>query len=440
MLIADEKPSSARSLAESLTLEGCVCNQVESLDAALSAVRDQACDVVICGVRLGDSNDFELVASIKSLHPKLPVIVGASEATVPEAVEAIKRGAFQYVEKPYRVEVMLALIGEAAALSSPPSQLPPRVLSVLTGELTQESAVMRELVESIALVARSNATVLILGESGTGKERVARAIHAGGPRATKGFVAVNSSAIPESLLESEVFGHARGAFTGATQARRGLMVEADQGTLFLDEIGDMPVTLQPKLLRVLQFGETRPVGSDRIRHVDVRVIAATHRDLSTLVQEGRFREDLRYRLTVIPLLVPPLRDRTEDIAPLVAQFLGEARERTVESPVTALTDEAMSILIQAPWPGNVRELENVIERLVVLGHADVVTARDLAFLTKPGTSREPLEVEREPLSLKEMSQRYVEAILSRTSGDKPRAAQILNVDLSTLYRWERARR
>jgi two-component system response regulator HydG len=299
---------------------------------------------------------------------------------------------------------------------------------------------MRDLVQSIALVARSNAAVLILGESGTGKERVARAIHSGGSRARRPFVAVNTSAIPEQLLESEVFGHVRGAFTGATQARRGLLLEAHEGTLLLDEIGDMPIGLQPKLLRVLQFGETRPVGSDRIGHVDVRIIAATHRDLSLLVQEGRFREDLRYRLNVIPLVVPPLRDRPEDILPLVTQFLQEARARTRSSPVDSINDEAMELLMRAAWPGNVRELENTIERVVVLGRRAVVTAQELAFLEHAEPGNAWPGVDSAPVSLKQMNQRYLDWVLARTDGDKARAAGILKIDLSTLYRWERAKR
>jgi two-component system, NtrC family, response regulator HydG len=311
-------------------------------------------------------------------------------------------------------------------------------IRIIDHELVQASPVMRQLVESIALVARSQTPVLILGETGTGKERVARAIHAGGDRAGRSFVAVNSSAIPEHLLESEVFGHVRGAFTGATQTRRGLLMEAQGGTLLLDEIGDMPLNLQPKLLRVLQFGETRPVGSDRIGHVDVRVIAATHRDLEVLVREGRFREDLRYRLNVIPLVVPPLRDRPEDIMPLAVQFLQEARDRTPASPVTSISDEAMNLLTQAAWPGNVRELENTIERLVVLGREAEVTASDLAFLqAKPGGEVWSM-VDEAPLTLKQMNQRYLQWVLTQTNGHKPRAAEILNINLSTLYRWERA--
>ena len=307
------------------------------------------------------------------------------------------------------------------------------------GELVQASPIMRELADSIALVARSNTPVLILGESGTGKERVARAIHAGGSRANQPFVAVNTSAIPEQLLESELFGHVRGAFTGAALARRGLLMEAHGGTLLLDEVGDMPLMLQPKLLRVLQFGEARPIGSDRTGQVDVRVIAATHRDLDVLVREGRFREDLHYRLNVIPLLVPPLRDRREDIMPLVTQFLQEAQDRNHESPVTSISDEAMNLLYQASWPGNIRELENTIERLVVLGREAVVTAGDLAYLKQKAPEDSLHAVDEASYTLKQMNQLYLQRVLARTNGDKVRAAEILDINLSTLYRWERAK-
>jgi len=327
--------------------------------------------------------------------------------------------------------------GRIRKTTNPP---PRRGLDSANGEFEQESSAMRELVESIALVARSDTPILILGESGTGKERVARAIHASSSRASQPFVALNTSAIPEQLLESELFGHVRGAFTGATQSRRGLLMEAHGGTMLLDEIGDMPLMLQPKLLRVLQFGETRPVGSDRIGQVDVRVIAATHRDLDMLVREGRFREDLHYRLNVIPLQVPPLRNRRADIMPLAMRFLQEARDRTPESPVTSISDEAMSVLTQATWPGNVRELENTIERVVVLGREAVVAAGDLALLQfKPPDASEPFAVDA-PATLRQMNRRYLQWVLARTQGDKAAAARILNVNLSTLYRWERASR
>lgn len=317
---------------------------------------------------------------------------------------------------------------------------PRRGLDSANGEFEQESSAMRGLVESIALVARSDTPVLILGETGTGKERVARAIHAGGPRASLPFVALNTSAIPEQLLESEVFGHVRGAFTGATQSRQGLLMEAHGGTMLLDEIGDMPLILQPKLLRVLQFGESRAVGSDRIAQVNVRVIAATHRDLEALVREGRFREDLHYRLNVIPILVPPLRNRRADILPLATRFLQEARDRTPESPVISISDEAMHVLIEAAWPGNVRELESAIERVVVLGREQVITVGDLAFLRfTPPEPTSSFSVDA-PATLRQMNRDYLQWVLARTHGDKPSAAKLLDVNLSTLYRWERASR
>ena len=313
----------------------------------------------------------------------------------------------------------------------------PNALTV-DDKLVQESPLMRELAASIELVARSNTTVLLLGESGTGKERVARAIHAGGSRANEPFVAINASAIPEQLLESEIFGHVRGAFTGAVQARRGLLMEAHGGTVLLDEIGDMPIMLQPKILRALQFAESRPVGSDRTAQMNVRIIAATHQDLRLLVRDGRFREDLFYRLNIIPLVVPPLRDRREDITPLIAQFLLESKNRTPESPVASFSDEAMNMLIQAPWPGNVRELESSIERLVVLGRESEIVADDLQFL-RVKDQEQSCVVENTSLTLKQMNQRYLRQVLACTNGDKVRAAKILDVNLSTLYRWERSK-
>jgi two-component system response regulator HydG len=319
------------------------------------------------------------------------------------------------------------------------SRPPAQSCGNLGGNLVSQSAVMQELVESIALVARSNAPVLLLGESGSGKERVARAIHAGGARASQALIAVNTSAIPEALLESEVFGHVKGAFTGASQARRGLLAEANGGTLFLDEIGDMPLMLQPKLLRVLQFGEARPVGSDRFGHVDVRIIAATHRDLGRLVDAGGFREDLHYRLNVIPLVVPPLRNRYEDIEPLAIQFLAEACERTPESPVSSISEGGMKVLRESSWRGNVRELENAIERVVVLGKNAEVTAEDLAFIDNGHHVRDLSIDESMPETLRQMNQRYLGEVLLHTQGDKARAAGILGIDISTLYRWSKSK-
>ncbi len=291
--------------------------------------------------------------------------------------------------------------------------------------------------------------MIVTGETGVGKELVARAIHARGARRARPFVAVNTSAIPEDLLESELFGHVRGGFTGAVQSRKGLLTEADGGTLLLDEIGDMPIGLQAKLLRVLQFGEVRPVGGDRIHQVDVRVIAATHRDLPSLIREGRFRQDLYFRLNVLPVSVPALRDRPEDIPALVTHLLREACQRAPHSPVRSIGPEGLRTLAQAPWPGNVRELASVIERAVVFG-ADVaaglqspsgvpsppsVPAVEIVAPTLPWSFGEPGP--RRPL--RNLSRQYTDWVLAQTGGNKERAAEILGIDLSTLYRWQRAR-
>lgn len=445
VLIADDNIGSVQPLRESLTRGGYLCEAAANCASALSIVQHRGCQLAICDVRIGGTGDFELLDRMKEIQPALPVIVGTSSGSILEAVAAIKHGAFEYVEKPFNITELMTLIARATAscdeIHETRTAAPPQPKhESIRGDLVHASSSMRNLVESIALVARSSAAVLVLGESGTGKERVARAIHAGGPRARRPFVAVNMSAIPEQLLESEVFGHVRGAFSGATQARRGLLLEADGGTLLLDEIGDMPIALQPKLLRVLQFGEVRAVGSDRVGHVDVRIIAATHRDLDALVRQGRFREDLRYRLNVIPLVVPPLRERREDIRPLVTHFLREARARTEASPVNSVNDQAMEVLIQSFWPGNVRELEHAIERLVVLGRTAVITPQDLSFLEGSAAGDAWPGMQTSPWTLKQMNRRYLDWVLARTEGDKVRAAGILDIDLSTLYRWERARR
>jgi two-component system response regulator HydG len=301
---------------------------------------------------------------------------------------------------------------------------------------------MRALRTNIDFVAASSAPVVVLGETGVGKELVARAIHARGARRRKPFLAINTSAIPQELLESEIFGHARGGFTGAVQSRKGLLTEADGGTVLLDEIGDMAVGLQAKLLRVIQFGDVRPVGGDRARPVDVRVIAATHRDLPSLVRSGRFREDLYFRLNVLPLFVPPLRERREDIPELAAHLLAQARLRAPHSPVRSIGPEMLRALTEASWPGNVRELASVIERAVVFGTDEIMASASLEAadsVTAPASAPAPWSSGTKTLStLRSISRAYTQWVLLQTGGDKERAAEILGIDLSTLYRWQRS--
>jgi two-component system response regulator HydG len=275
--------------------------------------------------------------------------------------------------------------------------------------------------------------VLVMGETGTGKELVARAVHAESPRKDAPFVAVNCAALPEALLESELFGHIRGAFTGATQARRGLFVEADRGTLLLDEIGDMPLPLQAKLLRVLETGEVRSVGSDAPRKFDIRIVAATNQDLPAAVREGRFRQDLYFRLNVVPIVIPPLRERREDVPLLLQHFLERSRERTPASPVTGFKPSAVKALIEYSWPGNVRELEKLVDRWVITGQAAEVDAEDVRGAL--GDWGDPLEeARRDLLTLAAVEQRYIAWVMERVGGNKTRASEILGIDPSTIYR------
>jgi two-component system response regulator HydG len=295
---------------------------------------------------------------------------------------------------------------------------------------------MRSLYDLVDRVAPSPAPVLIRGESGTGKELVARAIHQAGPRSAQPFVAINCTALPEALLESELFGHQRGSFTGATAARAGLFVEASGGTLFLDEIGDMVPALQAKVLRAIQFGEVRPVGSDEARHVDVRVIAATHQDLEARVRSGQLRADLYYRLNVVPLAVPALRERAEDVPMLIEHFLARARARNPHSPVEQFAPDLVSALAAARWPGNVRELENLVERVVVIATTPVVGTSEVRAMA-PGVFEDAsaFRVDDDNMPpLRQMEDRYIAWVLSRCDGNKTRAAEILGVDVSTIHR------
>jgi two-component system response regulator HydG len=447
ILIVDDDAETRDALEECFAGQGHECELAADAAAALGLVERVSLDAVICDVRMNGMSGLDLLDRVKRTHPALPVVIITGVGGVPGAVDAIKRGAFQYVTKPCDLDELRMIVEGAIderrrhtdAGAERPSLFP---AGTANQELIGSGPAMRSLRASIRLVAASSAPVVVTGETGVGKELVARAIHAGGARRSKPFVAVNTSAIPNDLLESEIFGHVRGGFTGAIQSRKGLLAESDGGTLLLDEIGDMPAGLQAKLLRVLQFGDVRPVGGDRGRQVDVRVIAATHRDLPSLVREGRFREDLYFRLNVLPVFVPSLRDRREDIPALVAHLLGEARRRAPQSPVRLVSPDALLALTQAPWPGNVRELASVIERAVVFGVDECVRLEELASLpvASAAASAFPWSFQSQtPSTLRNLSREYAAWVLVQTGGNKEHAAQILGIDLSTLYRWQRAR-
>jgi len=434
ILIVDDDEGLRESLELVLASEGYEVSSAADADGALRAIEAAPVDVVLCDLRMPGQDGLELLPQLARRLPGATLLLMSAYGTADLAIEALKRGAYDYLAKPFQpAEAILAIrkARERERLRRA-NQLLQRDLSRAVGErpIVAASQPMIEVLELVERAAEYKTTVLLTGESGTGKEVLARAVHAQSPRRNEAFVAVNCAAIPENLLESELFGHAKGAFTGADRARRGLFVEADGGTLFLDEIGELPVPLQAKLLRVLQEEEVRPVGESKPRRVDVRVLAATARDLEREVAAGRFREDLFYRLNVLRILVPPLRERRADIPLLADHFLARFRE-ALGKPVRTLTDEALEKLVAYRWPGNVRELENVIERAVILSAGPRLGPSDLPpNVAAHGT--EPAGDEDEgDLSLRR-ARRAVEIELIRraleaTGGNRTHAARRLGI-------------
>ncbi|MBK7860322.1 MAG: sigma-54-dependent Fis family transcriptional regulator [Archangiaceae bacterium] len=440
ILVVDDQLEMARVLADDLTDAGYVVDVANSAAMALEQTRHHLFDLVISDLRMEQVDGFDLLKQLKSLDPDLPVVIMTAFGAIDSAVAAIKLGAYHYVTKPFRLDEVTAIVGRA--LEERQLRTENRSLKRLAtersslGAIVGRSAPMQRLFELIERVSRSSASVLICGETGTGKELVAKAIHFSGTRREGPFVAINCTALPEALLESELFGHVKGAFTGATSARHGLFAEADRGTILLDEIGDMPLAVQARLLRVLEEGEVRAVGSDDVRRIDVRVLAATNRDLALAVREKTFRQDLFYRLNVVPITVPPLRDRVTDIPLLVEHFLDSARHRNPEGPVRELAPDLIAALAARAWPGNVRELENLVERLVVTGNAPRATKVDLDRTLAEGPLADAsFDLRRETIvSLRQLEAEYIAWAISRCDGNKTRAAELLGIDVSTIHR------
>jgi two-component system response regulator AtoC len=436
ILIIDDDEALRESLELVLSSEGYHVITADCGENALSRIEEATVDVVLCDLRMPGIDGFDLLPQITRLMPRIPIIIMSAHGTDDLAVEAIQRGAYDYLAKPFQPsELRLTLLKahEREELRRQNDVLQ-REMSRSVGEraIVAASDSMIQLLELLERTAGYKSTVLVTGESGTGKEVIARAIHSQSPRREAPFVAVNCGAIPENLLESELFGHAKGAFTGASRSHAGLFAVADSGTLFLDEIAELPTALQVKLLRAIQEEEIRPVGQTKSQQINVRVIAATARDLTQEMAEGRFREDLFYRLNVVRLEVPPLRDRREDIPLLVDHFLARFREQ-LGKPVRSVSDGALSLLVGYGWPGNVRELENVIERAVILTDHDVIEATALPQalttptekdLSRPDGSREigPLKPARQ-----EFEAQFIRKALDQTGGNRTHAAKLLQI-------------
>ncbi|MBW8845645.1 MAG: sigma 54-interacting transcriptional regulator [Burkholderiales bacterium] len=428
ILVVDDDADLLRLMTMRLTAAGHAVQAVSSAEAALAHLAVKLPALVITDVRLPGLDGLALFDEVRNRHPSLPFILLTAHGNIPDAVEATTRGAHAYLTKPFDGKELMEKISQALLLNAP-APTPFAGDGAWRSEILSRSPRMAEVLAEARLVAATDASVLISGDSGTGKELLARAIHKASPRAAKPFIAVNCAAIPEALLESELFGHVKGAFTGAQGHRQGLIPAAQGGTVFLDEIGDMPLALQVKLLRVLQERMVRPVGSNEAVAVDVRVLSATHRDLELAMSEGQFRPDLFYRLNVVKLRLPPLSERREDIALLAQHFLLTLAERH-RKPVKGFAPDALEALVTAPWPGNARQLYNVVEQVCVLATAALVPLAQVQRALQTPSA--------EVLNYQHAKQRferdYLNQLLKLTSGHVAEAARLADRNRTEFYR------
>ncbi len=436
ILIVDDDSPHRSMLRTVLRGWGYAVEEAEDGAAAVEQVKARAFDAVLTDVRMARLDGIAALREIREWNPSIPVLIMTAWSSVQNAVDALRLGAYDYLTKPLELDELKLALERALDHTrlARESQEPGRAQSEASSLLLGRSEAMRELVEMVETVAPTEATVLVSGESGTGKELVARAIQAASTRRDKPFVTINCAALAENLLESELFGHEKGAFTGADRRREGRFVQAHGGTLFLDEIGEMPLSLQAKLLRVLQQGEVQRVGCDETIKVDVRVIAATNRVLADEVAAGRFREDLFYRLNVIGLEVPPLRARREDIPLLASTFL-ERHAAANRKTIKGFTPQAMDAMLRYGWPGNVRELENAVERAVILSGGEYVAERalPLAVQNAPVPDADGEELALGSMSLEDVERKAIEATLRETEDNKSEAARRLGITRATLH-------
>ncbi|OFZ31078.1 MAG: hypothetical protein A2622_00295 [Bdellovibrionales bacterium RIFCSPHIGHO2_01_FULL_40_29] len=438
--VIDDDLEMGRVVKDLLTEEGYEVWQFSSAAEALVRFKKETPHLLITDNKMKDIDGLMFLKKVQSDYPEIVSIMMTAFGSIETAIEAMKSGAYHYIVKPFKNDELVLLVKrgiENVKLKQENKVLKRELNKSFNLEsIVGKSAVMSTVFELIKLVANSNANVLVTGESGSGKELVARALHNSGARKAKPFVPLNCTAIPENLLESELFGHVKGSFTGASVDKKGLFEEADKGTLFLDEIGDLSLALQAKLLRVLQDKQIRPVGGSQLKQIDVRIVAATHRDLKIMVKDGKFREDLFYRLNVVPIRIPPLRERIEDLPLLVESFISKFAAQN-GTDLKEISSEAIAILMAHPWPGNVRELENVIERAMVLtpGNRIEKTAILDSALEEAKNNVEQLHADRP--TLEKLEERYIKMILSEVNNSKEEASKVLGVSRRTLYRKER---
>jgi two-component system response regulator HydG len=438
ILVVDDEQLIRTALQEILEREKYKVSTADDGQAALEIVRQQPIDLILTDLKMPQMDGLQLLKAAKMLAPEIEVILITAYGEVNTAVEAIRNGAFHFIPKPPKRPQILMTVARALekqALVLENQAYRDQLAAAHHGErIIGNSAVMQKLIAEVEKIAPSDSTVLILGQTGTGKEVIADAIHAASPRSDKAMVKINCAAIPENLLESDLFGHERGAFTGAKEHKLGRFELASGGTLFLDEIGDMSMDLQSKLLRVIQQGEFERVGSTETIAVDVRLIAATNKDLAAAVEAGEFREDLFYRLQVMTLELPPLRERREDVPLLANHFITKYSEKS-RKPIRGIAREAVDALKRYDWPGNVRELENVIERAVVLTETGVIELGNLPESVCPGEIADGDSIVI-PVGtpMNEIQRIAIEATLERTNGDKKLAASMLGIAVQTIYR------
>ena len=436
VLIVDDEFSIRKTISLLLKQEGFTAFEAAGIDEALACVDSHSIDLVITDLRIGADSGIDLLEALQQRASNAESIVMTAYGTIETAVKAMRLGAYDYLTKPINPDELMLRVRKVLERKALREEVK-RLRMVLDGReqmrsIVAASAAMQQVLDVVARIQERDIPVLISGETGTGKEVIAQALHATSARAEKPFVAINCCTLPEDLLDSELFGHVKGAYTGADSERQGLFQQADGGTLFLDEVGDVSPRLQAKLLRALQEGEIRPVGGNRVHQVDVRIVAATNRDLEQMAEEGSFRNDLLFRLNVLPIHLPSLRERREDILPLAWHFVHQLRERLGRDDL-GLSADAQEKLQQYDWPGNVRQLENIIERSFALFHGPVLAAHEI-IITTPGKVAAVEIHDETALTLAEVEVRHIRAVLQANDHNQVAAARVLGISRSTLRR------